>query len=68
MSNLLLLFETQTDSKYSKLVHLCHGAPGHILLLVKAHEVLGDEKYLLRAEEVARDVICSRGLLKKGEP
>ncbi|KAL7555278.1 hypothetical protein ACHAWF_019055 [Thalassiosira exigua] len=49
-----------------KLVHLCHGAPGHILLLVKAYEVLRDRKYLERAEQIATNVICRRGLLRKG--
>jgi hypothetical protein len=35
-------------------------------LLVKAYEVLGDEKYLIMAEQIATNVICRRGLLKKG--
>ena len=54
------------SDRTDRLVHLCHGAPGHILYLVKAYEVLGELQYLERAEEIATNVICRRGLLKKG--
>ena len=54
------------SDRTDRLVHLCHGAPGHILYLVKAYEVLEDLQYLERAEEIATNVICRRGLLKKG--
>ena len=53
-------------SERDELVHLCHGAPGHILCLVKAYEVTLEAYYLERADEIARSVICRRGLLKKG--
>ncbi|KAL7532223.1 hypothetical protein ACHAXR_004498 [Thalassiosira sp. AJA248-18] len=58
--------KSSLGTERDKLVHLCHGAPGHILLLVKAYEVLNDQEYLESAEEIARNVICRRGLLKKG--
>lgn len=53
-------------SERDKLVHLCHGAPGHILLLVKAYEVFDEPQYLESAERIATNVLCCRGLLKKG--
>lgn len=49
-----------------KLVHWCHGAPGHLLLLVRAYEVLGDETLLAKAKDVADQVVWPRGLLRKG--
>lgn len=49
-----------------KLVHWCHGSAGYVLLLVKAYEIFGEERYLRRAEKIARDVIYPRGLLRKG--
>lgn len=49
-----------------ELVQWCHGAPGHVLLLIKAHEVFKDDRYLQRAESVSRNTIFRRGLLKKG--
>lgn len=58
--------KSSLSNRTDRLVHLCHGAPGHILYLVKAYEVLGDQQYLERAEEIATNVICRRGLLKKG--
>jgi hypothetical protein len=54
------------ESRDDRLVHLCHGAPGHVLLLAKAYEVYDDVTLLERAEEIARGVICRRGLLRKG--
>ncbi|KAL3809527.1 hypothetical protein ACHAXA_001258 [Cyclostephanos tholiformis] len=54
------------ESGDDRLVHLCHGAPGHVLLLVKAYEVFDVVSFLERAEEIARGVICRRGLLRKG--
>lgn len=51
----------QTD----RLVHWCHGAPGVIHLLIKAHQVYGDESYLKSALDCS-DVIWNRGILKKG--
>lgn len=56
-----------TDPEVSdRLVHFCHGASGHILLLVKAYEVFEDVQFLERAETIARSVMCRRGLLRKG--
>ena len=49
-----------------KLVHWCHGAPGYVLLLVKAHHVFGETRYLRRAEHICNNVIYPRGLLHKG--
>lgn len=49
-----------------KLVHWCHGAPGYVLLLVKAHAVFGEKSYLRRAEMICDNVIYPRGLLRKG--
>lgn len=49
-----------------ELVHWCHGAPGHALLLVKASEVFDNESYLEAAEDLARNVIFPRGVLRKG--
>ena len=49
-----------------KLVHWCHGAPGHVLLLTKAHAVFGEQRYLRRVETICDNVIYPRGLLKKG--
>lgn len=52
--------------KDDKLVQWCHGTPGYILLLTKAAGAFGEIRYLERAEEVARDVVFRRGLLRKG--
>ena len=49
-----------------RLVQWCHGAPGHVLLLVKAAEVLDEPLYLERAKRIADHVIWPRGLLRKG--
>ena len=59
--------KSSLESNKDRLVHLCHGSPGHILLLVKAYEVFGDEDYLNRAEQIGTSVLCKRGLLKKGK-
>lgn len=63
--NLKSSIPTSSSSK-DKLVHWCHGAPGHVLLLVKAYEVYQDESFLERARIIGRDVIWPRGLLRKG--
>ena len=49
-----------------KLVHWCHGAPGYVLLLVKAHALFSEKSYLRRAEMICNNVIYPRGLLRKG--
>eukprot|EP00804_Cyclotella_cryptica_P012220 CCRYP_018218-RA/>CCRYP_018218-RA protein AED:0.19 eAED:-0.29 QI:0/-1/0/1/-1/1/1/0/426 len=55
-----------TDTSSDRLVHFCHGSPGHILLLVKSYQVYDDVRFLERAEEIARSVLCRRGILRKG--
>lgn len=54
------------DSNRDRLVHWCHGAPGHVMLLAKASQVYNDSTYLDRAKEIATNVIMKRGLLRKG--
>lgn len=49
-----------------RLVQWCHGAPGHLLLLLKASQVFQEPKFLQAAEDIAEGVIWPRGLLKKG--
>ena len=49
-----------------KLVHWCHGAPGYVVLLVKAFDVFDERRYLRRAEHICNNVIYPRGLLRKG--
>jgi lantibiotic modifying enzyme len=57
---------TRSGSGSDQLVHWCHGAPGHILLLVKAYTIFGNEHYLQRARQIADEVVWPRGLLHKG--
>eukprot|EP00669_Euglena_mutabilis_P012873 TRINITY_DN7575_c0_g1_i1.p2 TRINITY_DN7575_c0_g1~~TRINITY_DN7575_c0_g1_i1.p2 ORF type:complete len:226 (+),score=59.21 TRINITY_DN7575_c0_g1_i1:85-678(+) len=47
------------------LVHWCHGAPGAVPLLLKAHAVLRDDRFLHAAAR-ACETIWRRGLLRKG--
>jgi hypothetical protein len=49
-----------------RLVHWCHGATGHVILLVKAYQVFGEGDYFNQARRIASDVIWTRGLLRKG--
>lgn len=58
-------------SKSDRLVHWCHGAPGHILLLTKAYELYSSDNpdessYLQMAQTISQKVIYPRGLLRKG--
>lgn len=53
-------------SRTDRLVHWCHGAPGHILLLIKAHEFFEDDHFKQQAMELAQGVVWKRGLLRKG--
>lgn len=55
-----------SSASEDKLVHWCHGAPGHVLLLVKAYEVFQDDAYLQKAREIGEKVIWPWGLLRKG--
>ena len=56
----------KASHRADRLVHWCHGATGHILLLMKAFQVYGDEHYKQLAEKLAHDVVWQRGLLRKG--
>jgi len=60
------LFSSIKEGQPDKLVHWCHGAPGHLLLLVRAYEALGVDDYLVQARNVADQVLWVRGLLRKG--
>ena len=51
--------------RQDRLVQWCHGAPGHVLLLVKAASVFQDDTLQERAKRIA-EVIWKRGLLNKG--
>ena len=56
-----------TPPTNDKLLHWCHGAPGAIHLLLKAHEIWpnNSDSYLVRAKE-CEEAIWRRGLLRKG--
>jgi lantibiotic modifying enzyme len=58
-------FPVALGTHSASLVHWCHGAPGVIPTLCKAHEVFGDDRYLQSALR-AGDCVWSRGLLRKG--
>ncbi|KAM6971642.1 lanC-like protein 2 [Tautogolabrus adspersus] len=58
-------FPSSVSNESDRLVHWCHGAPGVIHMLIMAHKVFKEEKYLKEAAECA-EVIWQRGLLRKG--
>ncbi|KAL1438989.1 hypothetical protein MTO96_047466 [Rhipicephalus appendiculatus] len=58
-------YPSSIGSSSDKLVHWCHGAPGTIHLLLLAHLVFRETRYLEQAKKCA-DVIWQRGILKKG--
>lgn len=58
-------YPTQPLKQEDRLVQWCHGAPGVLLLFVRAYEVFQEPKYLAWAE-LASDVVWTRGLLQKG--
>lgn len=58
--------QSSIDSPRDKLVHWCHGAPGHVMLLTKASTVFERPEYLERAKEIGDNVLMQRGLLRKG--
>uniref|UniRef100_A0A8D2ZSW4 LanC lantibiotic synthetase component C-like 2 (bacterial) n=1 Tax=Scophthalmus maximus TaxID=52904 RepID=A0A8D2ZSW4_SCOMX len=58
-------FPSSLSNESDRLVHWCHGAPGVVHLLIMAHKVFKEEKYLKEAAECA-EVIWQRGLLRKG--
>ncbi|XP_028820834.1 lanC-like protein 2 isoform X1 [Denticeps clupeoides] len=58
-------YPSSLSNETDRLVHWCHGAPGVVHMLVMAHKVFKEEKYLKDAVECS-DVIWQRGLLRKG--
>lgn len=56
----------ESQSSKDRLVHWCHGSPGHVLLLVKASKELQNQDLLKRAQTIGEQVIWPRGLLHKG--
>ncbi|XP_027005764.2 lanC-like protein 2 [Tachysurus fulvidraco] len=58
-------YPSSLSNETDRLVHWCHGAPGVVHMLLMAHKVFKDEKYLKDAAECG-DVIWQRGLLRKG--
>ncbi|KAA8581007.1 hypothetical protein FQN60_013965 [Etheostoma spectabile] len=58
-------FPSSLSNESDRLVHWCHGAPGVVHMLIMAHKVFKEEKYLKEAAECA-EVIWQRGLLRKG--
>lgn len=60
------LLSSVGSSKKDRLVHWCHGAPGWILLLIRASQVFSKPSYLEVARNTAMQTLVPRGLLKKG--
>uniref|UniRef100_A0AAZ3RT66 LanC lantibiotic synthetase component C-like 2 (bacterial) n=1 Tax=Oncorhynchus tshawytscha TaxID=74940 RepID=A0AAZ3RT66_ONCTS len=58
-------YPSSLSNETDRLVHWCHGAPGVVHMLIMAHKVFKDEKYLKDAVECG-EVIWQRGLLRKG--
>ncbi|KAG5268721.1 hypothetical protein AALO_G00215710 [Alosa alosa] len=58
-------YPSSLSNETDRLVHWCHGAPGVIHMLLMAHKVFKEEKYLKDAVECG-EVIWQRGLLRKG--
>ncbi|XP_052452662.1 lanC-like protein 2 isoform X1 [Carassius gibelio] len=58
-------YPSSLSNETDRLVHWCHGAPGVIHMLIMAHRVFREEKYLRDAAECG-EVIWQRGLLRKG--
>ncbi|XP_028381499.1 lanC-like protein 2 [Phyllostomus discolor] len=58
-------YPSSLSNETDRLVHWCHGAPGVVHMLMQAHKVFKEEKYLKDAMECS-DVIWQRGLLRKG--
>ncbi|XP_054478985.1 lanC-like protein 2 isoform X2 [Anoplopoma fimbria] len=58
-------FPSSLSNESDRLVHWCHGAPGVVHMLIMAHKVFKEEKYLKEAADCA-EVIWHRGLLRKG--
>ncbi|XP_067107835.1 lanC-like protein 2 isoform X5 [Osmerus mordax] len=58
-------YPSSLSNETDRLVHWCHGAPGVVHMLIMAHKVFKEEKYLKEAQECG-EVIWQRGLLRKG--
>ncbi|XP_039903017.1 lanC-like protein 2 [Simochromis diagramma] len=58
-------FPSSLSNESDRLVHWCHGAPGVIHMLIMAHKIFKEEKYLKEAVDCG-EVIWQRGLLRKG--
>lgn len=58
-------FPSSLSNESDRLVHWCHGAPGVIHMLLLAHQVFQEDRYLREAGDCA-EVIWQRGLLRKG--
>ncbi|XP_048832836.1 lanC-like protein 2 isoform X2 [Brienomyrus brachyistius] len=58
-------YPSSLSNETDRLVHWCHGSPGVIHMLIMAHKVFKEEKYLKEAVECG-EVIWQRGLLRKG--
>ncbi|KAK1794596.1 hypothetical protein P4O66_001316 [Electrophorus voltai] len=58
-------YPSSLSNDTDRLVHWCHGAPGIVHMLIMAHKVFKDDKYLKDAVECG-EVIWQRGLLRKG--
>lgn len=61
----IALESTKERRADKRLVHWCHGAPGIALLLAKAHQAYGGDKYLNACVEIG-DLVWKKGLLRKG--
>ncbi|XP_030846676.1 lanC-like protein 2 isoform X1 [Strongylocentrotus purpuratus] len=58
-------FPSSLGNQSDKLIHWCHGAPGVVHMLLQAHKVFGDAKYLSAAVDCGT-VVWERGILRKG--
>ncbi|XP_056096454.1 lanC-like protein 2, partial [Rhinichthys klamathensis goyatoka] len=58
-------YPSSLSNESDRLVHWCHGAPGVLHMLIMAHKVFRDEKYLRDAVECG-ELIWQKGLLRKG--
>lgn len=65
-SSIKVAVRSGSGSGSDRLVQWCHGAPGHILLLVKASTIFENGHYLQQARQIADEVVWPRGLLRKG--
>ncbi|KAM4027678.1 lanC-like protein 2 [Anomaloglossus baeobatrachus] len=58
-------YPSSLSNETDRLVHWCHGAPGVVHMLLQAHKLFKEDKYLKDATDCG-DVIWQRGLLRKG--